>query len=81
MEYREVFENIMKPLREVGYPELRQVWAAQKITDAIWEILFLLPESQGNNIPDGVVTSISDAIKSSNKPRLSQYLNSNWFSE
>lgn len=81
MEYREVFENIMKPLREVGYPELRQIWAAQKITDAIWEILFLLPESEGNTIPKGLMDCISDSIKQVDKNRLGNYLNSNWFSE
>lgn len=81
MEYKEVFENIMKPLREVGYPELRQVWAAQKITDAIWEILFLFPESQGNTIPQGLIDSISDSIKQSDQNRLGSYIKSNWFSE
>lgn len=81
MEYKEVYENIMKSLREVGYPELRQIWAAQKVTDAVWEILFLLPENQGNTIPKGLMDCVSSSIKQIDQNRLGNYLNSNWFSE
>jgi len=82
MEYREIFEKFLAPLKEAGYPEKNQVWAAQKLTDAVWEIMFEVSADQADALPEALTDVFSKAAKTTlDSNRLRQYMNSNWFSE
>lgn len=58
MGYKDIYNQVLESLKKDEYPLDNQVWAAKRVTDALWQINLLF-----NSPQSGSVKNTLDAVK------------------
>ena len=61
MTYTEIYNKIFSSIQEDNFPQENQVWAAKRVTDALWQISLMLNSKQSGDL-NNTVSSIKHIV-------------------